>query len=364
MEKITPLPFLIANSNLTKNIFSYLNIKDQRMIYNSNKSLRRLLPDPGYELARKIFSLKKRSEIELGEDKNLYELRHIFEFSDESIALISDNHVRFYKKNPKNLGKFKRVRTVANPHKNMSPKAVGDNLIFKLDKEIEVYDKNFKIVQKLELNASIIVFYALSDSLFAVWSRSQEIEFFMKNQSSQLFESFTKFSLFTSFIPYNIYILENSIIIPADPSGILIYCLKEKKIIKEINDMGEYFEIFEIVDEGERKFASSMDGGKIQFLNLRQDHSIKLNKMIHAHKRLGCRPTLKSFGKDYLLSIDIKSELKIWNLRTYECLKEINVYKNYVFCPSKFSLIISSFEDFYDEETHEYIVNHILDIYK
>ena len=138
----------------------------------------------------------------------------------------------------------------------------------------------------------------------------------------------------------------------------------KQKIIKEIKDMGDYFEMFELVDESERKFASSMDGGKIQFLTLRQDHSIKLNKMIHAHKRLGFRPCIKSFGKDYLLSIDIKSELKIWNVRTYECLKEIDVYKNYVFCPSKFSLIISSFEDYYDEETHEYIVNHILDIYK
>lgn len=324
--------FAGLNFNLKKIIFSFLSPNDQRKIYWSSKKLRALLPDSA--LSINIRSFKKQSSYKM----NQYGSK-ILELNDGTIACWTGDFIHILCINNKNnynstprleLLKSFSYRTFC-LNSSARPIKQNEHIIFEDGiNKLKVCDLDFNLIENLEEYKSICALCNISESLFAVGLSDGTIKIYSQQVENQkcTYKLKKLLSIHNTNVLCLLYIPEHDVLLSSSDTKLVVTnigigngsnCMHESlRILKDHKGC-----ISSIICLNSPNFASASADGEIKFWKFEETN----------RDNLMCIRTIKAYDEEKFVNLNILAnefmvsfqnfsyEFKIWNVKTYECLK-------------------------------------------
>jgi WD40 repeat protein len=303
--------FVTLNFNLKKIIFSFLDRHVQSKIFWLNKKLRPLLPDS--PLMINIDKLRKISSYEL--EGGIY---GILEFTQSMISCFSTKGMKLLNLYNNSLELTKSL-PLDFSYYTFAIEQENEVIIYRSGPfELTSCDKDFNLISKYKDTLWICSLYKISKLSFAIGLRNGTIKVFSANSKNKNYDVVKQCKYHSDdvncllYLPKYDYLLSGS-----SDKTINIITLSEGKLIKRL--IGHSYAVYSLISLNDETFASSSKG-EIKILSIKEDTSIECIKTIYTHEETINSIYLYNLGNEFMVSKSNK-EFKIWDVRTYECMK-------------------------------------------
>lgn len=310
--------------DLKKVIFSYLNPNDQRKIYWSSKKLRSLLPDS--PLMININSFKKR--ISYPQEDSVID---ILELIDGTVACSTTECVYVLDLNNYNLDVITEF-PIKSTRKNsiLFPLCHYENIITVYPSgQLIILNRNFvyELIETFNKTNYIRSLCNISQITFAYGNSSGIMKIFNKNEITGKYEIYKEFNYHSYPVLSLLYIAKYDVLLSGSlDTTIHALNLSEGKSILRLRDHTQ--SVSSLISLDEDSFSSGCKDGVIKFWYIKKNNTgaliIECIKTIQAHVKKEL-VYLSQLGNNFLVSRQLCCvEFKIWNVKTFECMK---IYK-------------------------------------
>jgi WD40 repeat protein len=308
--KMSSNKFNMLSNNFKEVIFSFLERHEQRKIYWINKKLRPLLADSSYI---NIELRKKSSSHQL--DLDFWAL---IELRDGTVPCWTSGGIQLFE-NIESSFKLIKKFSYKTTYWTYPIQQENQNIIFTDGAyEVAMYNKEFKLIKSYFETNFIIALCNLSELSFALGLANGTIKIYSLDQTNQKYgvkehkyHTETVYSLL--YLPNQNYLISSS-----KDRTIKVFSLSEAKVVQTITDHCEY--VTSLISLNETTFASG-SYGEIKVWHIKADN-INCIKTLEAHEESLHGIDLNLLGGDFMVSRTyLDDEYKIWDLKTYKCLK-------------------------------------------
>lgn len=310
------LKFIPINFNLKRIIFSFLKPCDQIKIYWSNKKLRNFLPDSPLKI--NINSLKNRMFYCLDNY-----VGGILELSYGTILSWTEDKINFMKYDSNCNLQLKKTleleKSIHNCCSFISPINQNGNVIFTDGgMDLRIWDKNFKLIEISE-ESYIFCICNLTPSCFAIGLNNGPIKIYSRSDNNEI-NFFKEYTYHSRAVTCLLYIPKYEVLLSASlDKTINVINLLEDECIQTVTDNNHCVSSLISVENG--IIASGSYEGVIKVWSINQDKHIECIKTVKSHSEKKWI-YLYLLGNDFILCRqDYSKEFKIFDLKTYECLK-------------------------------------------
>lgn len=278
-NKTSTTKFMLLNSNLKRIVFSFLETKDQRVIYFLNKKFKNLLTDSAVKI--NINTFKKRLSYDLNE-----EALNLIELSEGKIACWTKQGIILLKYNKDGFNLIKKLPFESID--NISPILSNQNVIFSFCSELKIFDGEFNLIQSFKESSNtngdntIYSLCNISETSFATGLADGTLKIYTRIYDSQKYD-FKKYKLdgLTHVMSLTYLPKFNVLALGLFHGKIKIFSLSKGKIIQHIRGHTQCVSCLIPIDD--ITFASSSRNGQIKIWSkLESLYCFKLIKMIKA----------------------------------------------------------------------------------
>jgi WD40 repeat protein len=249
--------------------------------------------------------------------KFIDEINGLLELCDGTIPCWTKKEIKLLKLDEDNLELIKSFN-VNNADRWIFPieQKKGDIIFKGSPKELTICDKKFKEISRFKESSVIKSLCNISNVSFAIGFEDGSLKIYLINSNTQehvfyQYNNHSKAVLSLLFIPKQNYLLSGS-----SDKTINIMCLSKRKLIKTLFAHSEW--VSSLLSLNDETFASGSEG-EIKIWSIKED--IQCIKTIIAYEGICWGVYLNLLGNDFMISRIGDHEFKIWDLKTYQCLK-------------------------------------------
>jgi WD40 repeat protein len=297
-------------------IFSFLNRQDQRTIYWLNKKLRNLLPDSALKM--NIDNFKKFSSYQLES-----QLMGILELSDGTIACWTMKDIKLlYINHNNNLEIIKSLPIHMKSYCESYPIQFenGDIMFISDDKEITQCEKGFNLIETYEEFENISSLCKISELSFAIGMINGKVKIYTRNENTKKFEMYKDYQCHSKGVYCLLYLPKQNYLLSGSGTGdktINVLSLSEGKSIQTLTGHTKW--ATSLISLNDKTFASGSRNGVIKIWSIKEDSTIECISTIKSPENRYNSILLQNLSKEFMVSMS-GIELKIWDVKTYECI--------------------------------------------
>jgi WD40 repeat protein len=245
----------------------------------------------------------------------------ILELGDGLFSCWTFSEINVFKYNNRNNLKILNSFPVKsnNHHLSQFPIKHNENFIFTADgKLLIIWDKNFKQIESFQESSIIWSLCNISEVSFVIGLEDGAIKIFTKNQNTQKYE-IKEYKCNLTHISALLYLSkQNILLLGSFDETINVFSMSERKLIKTLTDHCDI--VTSLISLNEETFASGSHDGEIKIWSIKVENCFECIQTIIAHEKGWV--FLHILTNDFIVSTSYDAkEFKIWDLKTYECLK-------------------------------------------
>lgn len=244
----------------------------------------------------------------------------IFELREGLISCWTDENVDLLEfRNNKNLELTKSFPLKTDIYLVPPVQQKSGNIIYIYWNEIIICDKSFKVIGNFKESTFISSLSRIYKDCFVVGLRDGTLKLYEFKSKTER-HVIAEFKFYSDGLYSLLYMAEhNYLVLGSIANNIIIFNLWKNEPVKKLS--GHNNSVFSLVYLDDNTFASASKAEiKIWYNSANLDFNIECIKTIFAHESTNCFIYLSNLGPDLIVSKS-KDEFKIWNWKTYECLK-------------------------------------------
>jgi WD40 repeat protein len=259
-----------------------------------------------------VTNFNKSSSYELDGD-----FRNLLELSDGTIPCWTTEGIKLLKFEGHNLETIKNFPGIFS-YFLADPIQQNENIIYQTGpNQLTITDKNLEVIECLKESMWIESLCIISDVSFAIGLSDGQIKIYSRNSDTQKYEVVKEYQYHSDGVISLVYLPKQDYLVSGSrDKTINVLNLCEGKSVKTLTGHNDY--VYSLISINDETFASGSWDGEIKVWSINAE--IECVKTIKAHEYCGYRIYLYLLTDDFMIS-RLGNEFIIWDVKTYECLK-------------------------------------------